>query len=70
MEAGDSCNGSKTQSCTTTESNTPENTVRMDGIDGTGRMQQPKKHNFTFGDNGELILTDSKFQKLVKTLKM
>lgn len=59
LDAGDSCNGSKTQSATTTESNTPENTVRMDGIDGTNRLQQPKKYNFTIGDNGELILTDS-----------
>ncbi|XP_063699950.1 CLIP-associating protein isoform X2 [Culicoides brevitarsis] len=67
LDTGDSCNGSKTQSATTTESNTPENTVRMDGMDGT--RQQPKKHNFTIGDNGELVLTDKnlKESEIVKT---
>lgn len=54
MEKDDSCNGSKTQSATTTESNTPENTVRLDNIPSN------KSQNFHIGDNGELIL-DSKW---------
>uniref|UniRef100_A0A336M1C0 CSON009687 protein n=1 Tax=Culicoides sonorensis TaxID=179676 RepID=A0A336M1C0_CULSO len=75
LDAGDSCNGSKTQSATTTESNTPENTVRMDGIDGPSRLQQPKKHNFIISDNGELLLTDknlkeSEIVKAAITLKI
>lgn len=52
----DSCNGSKTQSATTTESNTPENTVRMDG-EITARSSFTAKHsnNVTFLPNGELV---------------
>lgn len=49
----DSCNGSKTQSATTTESNTPESTVRLDAM-------ETKNHSliYNFSENGELI-TDS-----------
>lgn len=61
-EKEDSCNGSKTQSATTTESNTPENTVRLDAIDGSGNnnktkriMSQKRVDNYTFDENGELI---------------
>lgn len=52
----DSCNGSKTQSAATTESNTPENTIRMDG-DITTRSSFTAKHsnNVTFMSNGDLI---------------
>lgn len=52
----DSCNGSKTQSATTTESNTPESTVRMDG-EITARNSFTAKHsnNVTFLPNGELV---------------
>lgn len=32
MDKDDSINGSKTQSATTTESNTPENTIRMENM--------------------------------------
>lgn len=52
----DSCNGSKTQSATTTESNTPESTVRLDTME--------TKNNsliYTLADNGELI-TESKLE--------
>lgn len=65
MDTGDSCNGSKTQSATTTESNTPENTVRLDGMDGMSRIGQTKTHNFIIEDNGELLLTDSKSTNLI-----
>ena len=57
LENNDSCNGSKTQSATTTESNTPENTVRMDSIDLSSKMagqQQKISHSFT--DSGDLIV--------------
>ncbi|XP_055308812.1 CLIP-associating protein isoform X8 [Sitodiplosis mosellana] len=52
----DSCNGSKTQSAATTESNTPENTVRIDGEILT-RSTFTAKHsnNVTFLPTGELI---------------
>lgn len=52
----DSCNGSKTQSSTTTESNTPENTVRIDG-DLLTRSSFTAKHsnNVSFLPNGELV---------------
>lgn len=52
----DSCNGSKTQSATTTESNTPENTVRLDG-EITTRSSFTAKHsnNVSFLSNGELV---------------
>lgn len=57
----DSCNGSKTQSAATTESNTPENTVRLDGEIIT-RSSFTAKHsnNVTFSEHGELI-TECKF---------
>lgn len=53
----DSCNGSKTQSATTTESNTPENTVRMDNEINASRNTFTPKHsnNVTFLANGELV---------------
>jgi hypothetical protein len=54
-----SCNGSKTQSATTTESNTPENTVKMDVTDIINRFSTQSNHNFTFTETGELI-TESK----------
>lgn len=50
LEKDDSCNGSKTQSATTTESNTPENTVRLDNIPSN------KNQNYHIAENGELIL--------------
>lgn len=52
----DSYNGSKTQSAATTESNTPENTVRIDGEIMT-RTSFTAKHsnNVTFLPNGELV---------------
>lgn len=56
VDKEDSCNGSKTQSATTTESNTPENTVRLDG-EMTARSSFAAKHsdNVTFLPNGELV---------------
>lgn len=57
MDKEDSCNGSKTQSsATTTESNTPENTVRIDN-EMTSRNSFTAKHsnNVTFLANGELV---------------
>ena len=42
-------NGSKTQSAATTESNTPENTVRVEG------MGQRVTHNFHI-ENDEVVL--------------
>lgn len=58
LEKDDSCNGSKTQSATTTESNTPENTVRLDGIEMSHKSlnQQQRHHSYTFSDSGELIV--------------
>uniref|UniRef100_W4VRQ5 Putative microtubule associated-protein orbit n=1 Tax=Corethrella appendiculata TaxID=1370023 RepID=W4VRQ5_9DIPT len=57
FEKDDSCNGSKTQSATTTESNTPENTVRLDSIDINHKMSsQQRLQNYTFADNGEILL--------------
>lgn len=58
----DSCNGSKTQSATTTESNTPENTVRMDNEINANRNTFTPKHsnNVTFLPNGELV-TECKY---------
>jgi hypothetical protein len=55
LEKDDSCNGSKTQSATTTESNTPENTVRLDNIPSNRNL------NYHFAENGEMIL-DSECQ--------
>lgn len=52
----DSCNGSKNQSATTTESNTPENTIRIDGDIGTrGSFTAKHSNNVTFMANGELV---------------
>uniref|UniRef100_A0A182NHM2 TOG domain-containing protein n=1 Tax=Anopheles dirus TaxID=7168 RepID=A0A182NHM2_9DIPT len=64
LEKDDSCNGSKTQSATTTESNTPENTVRLDGMDLAHKtiaqqqqMHQQQRHqSYSFAENGELVL--------------
>ncbi|XP_059614672.1 CLIP-associating protein isoform X2 [Phlebotomus argentipes] len=53
-EKDDSCNGSKTQSATTTESNTPENTVRIDTTDCHDRSIT--KADITFDENGEIII--------------
>lgn len=53
----DSYNGSKTQSATTTESNTPESTVRLDQGDMIPRSSFTARHsnNVTFLPNGELV---------------
>ncbi|XP_055538196.1 CLIP-associating protein isoform X9 [Wyeomyia smithii] len=58
LEKDDSCNGSKTQSVTTTESNTPENTVRQDGIDGghNASALQHRHPSYTVTNAGELLL--------------
>ncbi|XP_049543118.1 CLIP-associating protein isoform X1 [Anopheles darlingi] len=62
LEKDDSCNGSKTQSATTTESNTPENTVRLDGMEMAHKtivqqqQQQQRHQSYSFAENGELIL--------------
>uniref|UniRef100_A0A8D8J863 CLIP-associating protein n=1 Tax=Culex pipiens TaxID=7175 RepID=A0A8D8J863_CULPI len=69
LEKDDSCNGSKTQSATTTESNTPENTVRLDGIDMIHKnsAQQQRHHSYTFSETGELIVeNDVKENDVVK----
>lgn len=59
MDKDDSCNGSKTQSATTTESNTPENTVRLDPLDASQKLNSSKKCNYSRAANGEII-TESK----------
>ena len=59
LEKEDSCNGSKTQSSATTESNTPENTVRLDAIDSNATIKTKHQHNHSFSDTGEFI-TESK----------
>ncbi|XP_058466865.1 CLIP-associating protein isoform X2 [Malaya genurostris] len=58
MEKDDSCNGSKTQSATTTESNTPENTVRIEGLDAglKASSTQQRSHSYTVTNTGELIV--------------
>lgn len=57
----DSCNGSKTQSTATTESNTPENTVRADGeIITRNSFTAKHSNNVTFLANGELV-TECKY---------
>uniref|UniRef100_A0A182WIQ9 TOG domain-containing protein n=1 Tax=Anopheles minimus TaxID=112268 RepID=A0A182WIQ9_9DIPT len=64
LEKDDSCNGSKTQSATTTESNTPENTVRLDSMDLAHKtiaqqqqmLQQQRHQSYSCAENGELIL--------------
>lgn len=67
LEKDDSCNGSKTQSATTTESNTPENTVRLDGIDMIHKnsAQQQRHHSYTISETGELIVESNYFDKIV-----
>ncbi|XP_055919466.1 CLIP-associating protein isoform X8 [Eupeodes corollae] len=59
LDKEDSCNGSKTQSATTTESNTPESTVRLDAMDMQNhKVSSVQRHhqNFQIGENGEIIL--------------
>lgn len=58
IDKDDSCNGSKTQSATTTESNTPENTVRLDGIDMNQKaaIHSQRQHQYTLTDTGELVV--------------
>ncbi|XP_021695281.1 CLIP-associating protein isoform X5 [Aedes aegypti] len=58
IDKDDSCNGSKTQSATTTESNTPENTVRLDSIDLNQKptIHSQRQHQYTLTDTGELIV--------------
>ncbi|XP_053689926.1 CLIP-associating protein isoform X2 [Sabethes cyaneus] len=69
LEKDDSCNGSKTQSVTTTESNTPENTVRQDAIDG-GHNPSALQHrhpSYTLTNTGELVLENgTKEQDIIK----
>lgn len=57
IKKDDSCNGSKSQSATTTESNTPENTVRLDTIDANHKTLPSQKYvaNFTITVTGELM---------------
>lgn len=58
LDKEDSCNGSKTQSATTTESNTPENTVRMDSMDSANKTITPHRRlpaPVTFTESGELV---------------
>jgi hypothetical protein len=55
----DSVNGSKTQSATTTESNTPENTIRMDAM-GT----KTSSINFTI-ENNEVVLESKLLKNLI-----
>lgn len=64
FEKEDSCNGSKTQSATTTESNTPENTVRLDTIDANQKMHASQRHmpNFNIAVNGELVFESKQIQ--------
>lgn len=54
LDRDDSINGSKTQSAATTESNTPENTVRLENM---GQKVIPNFHI----DNNEVVL-ESKSQ--------
>ncbi|GAB0096245.1 CLIP-associating protein [Sergentomyia squamirostris] len=53
-EKEDSCNGSKTQSTATTESNTPENTVRIDS--GDYHVKPINQTQITFDENGEVVI--------------
>lgn len=57
IDKEDSCNGSKTQSsATTTESNTPENTVRIDNeMNARSSFKANHSNNVTFLANGELV---------------
>lgn len=60
LDKEDSCNGSKTQSATTTESNTPESTVRLDAMEAmqNHKVSTVQRHhqNFQIAENGEIIL--------------
>lgn len=66
MKKDDSCNGSKSQSATTTESNTPENTVRLDTIDGNHKTLPSQKYvaNFVTSQTGELIFDGKRHSTL------
>lgn len=55
VASGDSYNNSNTQSATTTESNTPENTVRLDEINARNTFTARHSSNVTFQSNGELV---------------
>lgn len=61
LDKEDSCNGSKTQSSATTESNTPDNTVRVDSHNTISEVNQRiasslrHSNNVTFLPNGELV---------------
>ncbi|KAG4077169.1 hypothetical protein HA402_016156 [Bradysia odoriphaga] len=73
MKKDDSCNGSKSQSATTTESNTPENTVRLDTIDANHKTLTSQKYvaNFVVSQTGELIFDgDLEESEIVKTATM
>lgn len=61
LDKEDSCNGSKTQSTATTESNTPDNTVRIDSQQTINEVNQRiasglrHSNNVTFLPNGECV---------------
>lgn len=61
LDREDSCGGSKTQSTATTESNTPDNTVRIDShhtiSEVNQRIASSLRHsdNVTYLPNGELV---------------
>ena len=55
-------NGSKTQSATTTESNTPENTVRLDN------MSHKQSHNYHIENNEVVLERKHKFTYFVDLL--
>ncbi|XP_055379520.1 CLIP-associating protein isoform X9 [Condylostylus longicornis] len=61
-EREESCNGSKTQSATTTESNTPENTVRLEHameMQNSRLAASQRYQNIQFLENGEVILENN-----------
>lgn len=60
LDREESINGSKTQSSATTESNTPENTVRLENM---GQKVLPNFHI----DNNEVVL-ESKLRCLVDSM--
>lgn len=55
VASGDSYNNSNTQSATTTESNTPENTVRLDEINARNTFTARVSNNVTYLSSGELV---------------
>ncbi|KAL5286274.1 CLASP1 family protein [Megaselia abdita] len=61
FDNNDSCNGSKTQSATTTESNTPESTVRMDMQKPSSQLQYVGKST-----NGEIIFQNTRESDVIK----